>query len=279
MSPGLVPGSQLTHTKVLQPTMSHILDLFRRKKEARSPQTENREDIRPILEPFKRLAWFPVVSDEVSDPACSKFSGIPALESVEDWPRCANCNEPMQLFLQLNSKDLPEDAANAFGEGFLQVFYCTNLDARCEVACQAFFPFSKSTLARVLDIEREAICSIEKSPVRDPFPERKIVGWSSTEDYPNLEELADLDVDLSEEQCELFFDLDYPLSNDKLLGWPHWVQDPEYPDCPECGKTMRLVFQIDSEDNLPYMFGDTGCAHITQCEDHRDQVTIAWASM
>jgi hypothetical protein len=257
--------------------MSNIFNLFKRKKESGSSQPESWEDIKPILEPFKRLAWLPVVADEISGPASSKFSGIPALKKGEEWPCCGGCNEPMQLFLQLNSKDLPQDAKNSFGEGFLQVFYCTNLDKRCEVRCEAFFPFSKSTLVRVLDIEPEAIGSIDKSPVRNPFPERKIVGWLSKEDYPNWEELESLGVTLSDEQSDLLCDLDYPLPNDKLLGWPHWVQGIEYPNCPECGKPMRLIFQIDSEDNLPFMFGDVGCSHITQCEDHRDKVTIAWA--
>lgn len=257
--------------------MSNIFNLFKRRQDSGTSETPGWEVLAPILDPLKRVAWIPAVADEISGPDCSKFSGIPALEKVEDWPCCRNCNEPMQLFLQLNSKDLPHEVGNCFGEGFLQVFYCTNWDKRCEVRCKAFFPFSKSTLVRVLEIEREAIASIETSPVTHQFPERKIVGWSSKEDYPNWEELESLDVTLSDEQGELLSDLDYPLPNDKLLGWPHWVQGIEYPNCPKCGKTMKFVFQIDSEDNLPFMFGDVGCSHITQCEDHPDQMTIAWA--
>jgi hypothetical protein len=40
---------------------------------------------------------------------------------------------------------------------------------------------------------------------------------------------------------------------------------------------MWHVFQIDSEDNLPYMFGDVGCAHITQCPEHKEVVAFGWA--
>jgi uncharacterized protein YwqG len=40
---------------------------------------------------------------------------------------------------------------------------------------------------------------------------------------------------------------------------------------------MSLVFQIDSNDNLDYMFGDVGCSHVTQCKNHPHQLTIAWA--
>ena len=40
---------------------------------------------------------------------------------------------------------------------------------------------------------------------------------------------------------------------------------------------MALVFQVDSEDHVPFMFGDTGCGHVTQCPDHKDVVAFGWA--
>lgn len=256
--------------------MSNIFNIFK-KKEPKPAQALNWEEVEPILEAYKRLAWFPKVVEKSSSPTSSKFSGIPALLKDESWPCCSNCNKPMQLFLQLNSLDLPEAERNTFGGGLLQVFYCTNWDKECEVNCEAFFPFSKSTLVRVVNYDVESIASPDVSPVKDAFPEKEIVGWISKEDYPNWEELENLGVTLSDEQSELLCELEYPRPKDKLLGWPYWVQGVEYPDCPECGKNMRFVFQIDSEDNLPYMFGDVGCSHITQCEDHKDKLAIAWA--
>lgn len=38
-----------------------------------------------------------------------------------------------------------------------------------------------------------------------------------------------------------------------------------------------MLFQIDSEDNIPYMFGDTGCGHITYCEKHPRVLAFGWA--
>lgn len=247
------------------------------KKELESPSDASWENLKPILEPFKRFAWFPDVVERKSSPKSSKFSGVPVLSKDEDWPCCGNCNEPMQLFLQLNASDLPEDEQGVFGKGMLQVFYCTNIEKECEVSCEAFFPFSKSTLVRVVDYSDDDIASPQASPVRKEFPEQQIIGWKSKDDYPHWEELEDIGVVLSEEQSELLCDLDYPLPNDKLGGWPGWVQSVEYPDCPECGEPMKLIFQIDSEDNLPYMFGDLGCSHITQCRKHKDKLAIAWA--
>ena len=64
---------------------------------------------------------------------------------------------------------------------------------------------------------------------------------------------------------------------DKLAGYPHWVQGVEYPNCPECNRRMELAFQLDSEDHLPFMFGDVGCGPITQCPEHKEVVTFGWA--
>jgi uncharacterized protein YwqG len=66
-------------------------------------------------------------------------------------------------------------------------------------------------------------------------------------------------------------------AGDKLGGWPHWIQGVEYPSCPRCAARMALVFQLDSNDNLDFMFGDAGVAHVTQCPQHPDVVALAWA--
>lgn len=256
--------------------MINIFNIFKKRK-SKPSQKENWENLKAILEPYKRLAWFPNTIEKDSNSTSSKFSGIPALLKDEKWPCCCNCNEPMQLFLQLNFQDIPKAQKQLFRKGILQVFYCTNWDKECEVNCEAFFPFSKSTLVRIVDYKNGIIASPEKSPVKGAFPERQIIGWESKEDYPNWEELEILGVTITDEQSEMLYDLEYPLPKDKLLGWPYWVQGVEYPDCPECGEPMKLIFQIDSEDNLPYMFGDVGCSHITQCEKHKDKLAIAWA--
>lgn len=40
---------------------------------------------------------------------------------------------------------------------------------------------------------------------------------------------------------------------------------------------MQLVFQLDSEKGLPFMFGDVGIGHVTQCAEHKDVLAFAWA--
>lgn len=235
------------------------------------------KDIEPIVKPYKRTAWLPKTSEQASSYSSSKFSGIPALSEAESWPCCQHCNQPMQLFVQLNSEHLPEEANKPFGNGLLQVFYCTNDDKECEMECEAYSPFSKSTLLRVVNFNSVSDKNISSSPVNEAFPEKEILSWVAHDDYPNCEELEELGCTLTDEQTDFLYEQDYPLPKDKLLGWPYWVQGVEYPECSECGNKMELIFQIDSEDNIPYMFGDVGCSHITQCKEHKEHLAIAWA--
>lgn len=152
---------------------------------------------------------------------------------------------------------------------------------------------------------------------KDEFPPLRIVGWTKVEDSPSYDETgidveygfrggrksvacpaiglqrdigpgdkvdgASYESWLFEEQFDESGNLagDAPLGRphdgDKLGGWPAWVQGVEYPKCIECGEPMDMLFQIDSEDNVPYMFGDCGTAHVTQCPTHPDVVAMGWA--
>jgi len=70
---------------------------------------------------------------------------------------------------------------------------------------------------------------------------------------------------------------EWPLEGDKLGGWPRWIQAAAWPLDPVSGTRMDLVFQIDSEKNLPYMFGDAGIGHVTESPDNPDTLGFGWA--
>jgi uncharacterized protein YwqG len=240
-------------------------------------QSSAEQDLLERIAPFKKTAWLPVVEKKAGTVFNSKFSGIPLLAENEPWPCCGSCHKEMQLFVQLNSAELPADAQATFGGGILQVFYCTNDVQACESECEAYSPFSKSTLLRIINPENVQAKALTVSPVIDAFKEKVIVDWQATDDYPNYEELDDLGIEINDAESEILYEHGFPKAGDKLLGWPDWVQGIEYPECPDCGDVMKLIFQIDSEDNLDYMFGDVGCAHVTQCEKHPQRLAIAWA--
>jgi hypothetical protein len=65
---------------------------------------------------------------------------------------------------------------------------------------------------------------------------------------------------LLDDRCELAEAISTVAAGDKLGGWQRWSQGVEYPSCPRSAARMVLVFQLDSEDNLHLVFGDSGHA-------------------
>lgn len=197
----------------------------------------------------------------------------------------------MQFFLQLPLESLPA-GAGVRGEGMLQLFCCSLDDGSCET----WSPFSGTQLVRLIT---GAAAPAPHPRGLTPFPVRSVKGWNELVDYPHPEEHRGLglvyDYDFAKKRvsaacAELGIalrDLDIESNvaetiaaaemGDKLGGWPAWIQSAEYPACPECSRTMELVFQVDSEDNIPHMFGDAGCGHITQCPDHPQVLAFGWA--
>ena len=129
------------------------------------------------------------------------------------------------------------------------------------------------------------------------FSPKTIVAWNRIEDFPRWNELEELglnlhidhvnrlqwiecrDLELVSEQFPLGTEFDYLErcnGSDKLAGWPCWIQDAEYPNCPRCQQLMQYVFQ-HTGDQLPFMFGDMGIGHITQCPEHPEVVAFGWA--
>ncbi len=227
------------------------------------------------LAPWRRSAWIPNTREGDCAVTDSKFSGIAFIPDGDTWPRCGNCEQPMQLFLQLNARDVPGEAKSLLTHGILQLFYCTNSDPQCDVECEAFFPFSKAHLARV--IEEGPHRNVSSSPVRDAFPARAIVGWSAVVDVPNWEEAESLGAELADGEADLLSDSGMPVDGEKLGGWPLWVQGIEYPNCPKCDERMTFLFQIDSDRNIPFLLGDAGVGHVTRCKTHPEVLTFAWA--
>jgi hypothetical protein len=238
------------------------------------------------LNPYKRPAWKPRIKAGPGPITHSKFGGRPWLPPGEPWPECPNCMQPMQFFMQLDLSKVPEDVQGDFGEGLLQLFYCTSVEPDCAVETEAWFPFSKGNLARIVHPDGDDA----ESEVHDlalqlePFPQRMIVGWDELIDYPDPEEAEAMGVDLDDKDWDALEALEkkgtsIPRDGDKLSGWPFWVnQSADYPDCPVCAGRMQFILQVESEQNLPFSFGDGGCGYITQCEIHQDQVAFSWAS-
>lgn len=252
--------------------------------EPTSPDNENTPDTRggveiekitQLLQPFKRTTYIPKVNAvKPSFNTKSKIGGLPYLISEEDWPLCPNCKKQMTLFLQLNLANLPD----RISAGLAQLFYCTTDTPLCESDLEAYFPFSKAVVCR--RVETSGKSASVKPKATQIFEEKEIIGWDAKDDYPHFEEYASLGINLDIDD-RLFDLIDQhhlrPLSGDKLFGWPYWVQGKENPADRTTGTEMELLFQLDSEVNLPFMFGDMGVGHVTQSPDNEDELAFGWA--
>jgi uncharacterized protein YwqG len=251
--------------------------------------------LEPWLAKQSRPAWKPIVEQGDGAAIVSKFGGAPWIGPEAPWPECGLCKKPLPLFLQLDLGDLPKELGQRFGIGLLQLFYCTRDDCQ---GCGGWAPFADDlSRVRVVQPNGPSMTTSVEQPVGQ-FTAKKIVGWSRFFDLPKpcehdelgLKYTYDFDAGTLRLQCaELKFDLTNPINDcpaeeiansklgDKLAGWPAWIQEVEYPNCPRCERRMVHVFQVDSEHNIPFMFGDAGCGHITQCPDHKEIVAFGWA--
>lgn len=237
------------------------------------PAMADRDEVLAKLAHLRRRAYKPVVEPGDGVATDGKFGGTPYLPEGQDWPPCGHCNEPMALVVQLNPSQLPEPLRKTYGTDLIQLFYCTSDEPLCCDVAEAWRPDSVANLARQVGIAGDPA-----TPTRRPEHEVEpavIRRWSAVDDYPIGVERERLGVELEDDEVELAYELTQ--NGDKLSGWPLWIQDVEYPSCPECGKTMRLVFQIDSDDNTDINLGDTGCGHLTQCPDHKHVLAFGWA--
>jgi hypothetical protein len=156
------------------------------------------------------------------------------------------------------------------------MFYCVSRYECCVKGEDWMSPFAPHQLLR--RIESAAARPAARGAGSDRLiPRRTIVGWEPIDDYPNSYELEDLGLELDDDTTDALYVRGLTaVQQDKLLGWPAWVQYVEYPSCRLCGRSMWLIFSLESSNNLPYGFGDSGSGQITGCPDHPDVLGFSW---
>ena len=229
-----------------------------------------------MLGKYKKTAYLPVTAEQNNTfSSKSKIGGFPYLRNDVDWPQCPNCSKHMQLFLQLNLEDIPEKQE----QGLVQLFYCTTSEPLCESDLEAFFPFSKAVECRKIDVNGASALIVPV--IEEVFKEKIITDWTPMDDYPHPEEYEQLGIkfDFNDDVYSLMEErqVGLPLENDKLFGWPYWIQSVEYPFDRKTEQQMNLLFQFDSNENLAYSFGDSGIGHLTQSPSNSKELGFGWA--
>ncbi|GKT31603.1 Protein of unknown function DUF1963 like protein [Aduncisulcus paluster] len=253
--------------------------------------TEHQERVAAVLPKFAPLArpMYKIKSEPRAEtPDCpsedlkvSKFGGIPFMPRA-DWPKCAHCSQPLELLVQLDlskipRKTLPEDMPET---GLLQLFFCPNTDAEC--VCD--MDEDKWTVGRYISAEeltREPVFREMPESEVDHIPCHAITGFEETTEYPMPEECEEHLDELEEEVTpdEIMLVCDCAASeSDKLGGWPCWLDEIIYPECPVCGSEMPHLMTVGSEEGLEWAFSDGGCGRIFVCPHHLEATTLSFDS-
>jgi uncharacterized protein YwqG len=227
-----------------------------------------------------KKTWVPITEKKDGPILSSKFSGKPYLLKNEDWPLCGLCSLPLQLFVQLNLEELPEEK-RIFGKGILQLFFCTNEENDCYVNDASFEINPPHQLIRIIDLSEE---NKEISVPQNHFPAKLITGWKyvGTEFSYLPSDFNDPNNSVlyfeyeSEESRMISSNMHRIIEGEKIGGYPLFIQCEKGPNCQTCNKEMEFVLQIGSEVNIPFMFGDGGVGQIFICLDHKENIDFFW---
>jgi ankyrin repeat protein len=226
---------------------------------------EQRAAMLESLAGHRRDTWIPVRGDRalVDVPEdLSWFGGLPLLAGGETWPLCAGCPAALTFFAQVDLAVVPDAGQGVGADRLLQFFYC--------LKCEPSHAFDDGALVRLVDPAGRTVAAESPEGVA-VFPPRPVLDWIPLDDYPYREG------PLSPAEATLAFELNQ--QGDKVGGWPNWVQDPDYPQCPQGDHQMRrLALQIDSHSGVPHMWGDNGVGLILQCHEHPRQLAFCWQS-
>lgn len=218
--------------------------------------------VKPIIRTATKLEILPASKPPENSQLISHFGGQPYFEKGEIWPTSKN------------EKNL---------EFIFQVFNSTSLQLPKSIELIQFyyewdeFPWDTSNDGWLVKIykktEKENLEFIDKP---SELKKSKYCGiiFNSTKSLPDWEGIdlhcnnaSKLSCDLNEDEpwesydqivTKLIGKQDY---QSQFGGYPNWVQGESTPKDSE-GNPMKLLFQIDSEDNAGLMWGDVGLIYV-----------------
>lgn len=214
------------------------------------------EDAERILEQYGKPCALPDLSVADGAPGASRLGGFPSLDDANPWPRCGVCREPMTFLAELVASELSGLLEPVPFEGRLQIFECPN--------CDRHEHFTSSRCVRQIALDAVVTTALpDEGPHWSRFmiPKRSILGWMVARDTPDIDEvnrLCDYDVD---EASELLAQRGHRHRDEKVGGWPSWIQDIDYGECDVCpGSTLVFVMQLAAA-----ALGEESALYVLRC--------------
>jgi hypothetical protein len=155
-----------------------------------------------------------------ADSTAMRTGGRPLLPADAEWPMCRECEGAQQFVAHL---PLPDGPA-------LEVFMCANDPGMCDA-------HAAGSGANAVMVAKGEVTSLAA-------PEE---GETALADVTAITLVA------AEGDYE-----DLVLGEDvlgQLGGEPAWIQDPETPDCPECGDAMAFAAQLEEHSSINFGAG------------------------
>ncbi len=185
------------------------------------------------------------------DPFASCFGRIAVQEPGEGWPTYRK--KLMRPLLQINCAELPFRPKSIVDLAMIRVWIGEDFEAEPPGSTKFWCVRASPSIARLKPTPEPA----HKSDIKPAG-----IRWKLLEaDYPTWDE-APVD-EIPEVLHESYHDHFACALGTKVGGWPHTVQSEV---CWEAGgknsTSAEFVFQIDSEPDLNWMWGDAGLGYV-----------------
>ncbi|MEL1241326.1 YwqG family protein [Flavobacterium flavipallidum] len=218
--------------------------------------------VKPLIRQTTKLEIQPASRPPENSQFESHFGGQPYFEKGEQWPKSKNGKHLDFIFQVFNSPELELPKSIELVQFFYdwEDFPWDTSDNGWLVKTYKQVDKGKAEfVAKPEEIEKSKFCKIEFKPTQS------LPDWEGIDLFGN--DASKLSCVLNEDEpwdsydqivTKLIGEQDY---QSQLGGYPKWVQGESTPIDNE-GKPMKLLFQIDSEDNAGIMWGDVGLIYV-----------------
>lgn len=221
---------------------------------------ENR--VKPLIRPATKLEILSASRPPDNSQFESHFGGHPYFETGEQWPKSKSGKHLEFIFQIFNSSELELPASIELVQFFYdweQFPWDTQDDGWLVKIYNKVDQQNIVFVAKPQELKSSKFCKVEFKNVRS------LPDWEGIDLYDN--NASKLSCVLNEDEpwdsygqmvSKLIGAQDY---QSQLGGYPNWVQGESTPNDPE-GNPMKLLFQIDSDDNAGLMWGDVGLIYV-----------------